>query len=85
MLFPHSPACYERADLELLIEYWRPMFYLNRAGCFMTQQELEVAELLRADVDLPVKELVFVQQDVDGRAFWVTRLSVSVLSPGRLR
>lgn len=84
MLFPHSLACYDRADLAFLVKYWRPMFFLARKDCFMTQQESEVTELRRLDVDLPVRELLLVQPTDGGRAFWVTRQSVSVLDPGDL-
>jgi hypothetical protein len=76
VLRPHSFGCYERADLELIVKYWRPGMVNVRESCFRIDEESEVTVLQRVDVDLPIQGMALVQPKAGGRPFWVPRDTV---------
>jgi hypothetical protein len=78
VLASHVIACYERADLELNIKYFRPGMLDERGGqCFRPPADSQVTVLRSVDAgNLFVGHLVLVQLASGGRPFWVTDLSV---------
>jgi hypothetical protein len=83
VLASHVIACYERADLELNIKYFRPGMLYDRGGkCFRPPAGSQVTVLRSVDAgNLPVGHLVLVQFASGGRPFWVTDLSVGFPLP----
>jgi hypothetical protein len=83
VLASHVIACYERADLEFNIKYFRPgMLYERDGGCFRPPVSSRVTVLKSVDAGgLFAGHLVLVQHASGGRPFWVTDLSVPFPSP----
>jgi hypothetical protein len=71
VLRSHSFGCYEPADLEFIVKYWRPGIISVRESCFWVDGGSEVTVLRHVDVDLPIKEMALVQATAGGRPFWV--------------